>query len=85
MKVLTSLATKLYALSSQVSMPSECAILLEIGASIRLFGSVDVRLFKRQLNYPQQQVFKLSVELRLPLKQHWLFLTQTKINYLIFI
>ena len=45
-KVLTSLATKLYALSSQVSMPSECAILLEIGASIRLFGSVDVLVQK---------------------------------------
>ena len=45
-KALTSLATKLYALSSQISMPSECAILLEIGASIRLFGSVDVLVQK---------------------------------------
>ena len=45
-KALTSLATKLYALSSQISMPSECAILLEIGASIRLFGSVDVLVRK---------------------------------------
>ena len=41
-KVLTSLATVLCALSSQVSMPFEGTILLEIGASIRLFGSVDV-------------------------------------------
>ena len=41
-KVLTSLATELCALSSQVSMPFEGTILLEIGASIRLFGSVDV-------------------------------------------
>ena len=41
-KVLTSLAAELCALSSQVSMPFEGTILLEIGASIRLFGSVDV-------------------------------------------
>ena len=41
-KVLTSLATELCALSSQVSMPFEGTILLEIGASIRLFGSVDL-------------------------------------------
>ena len=45
-KALISLATKLYALSSQISIPSECAILLEIGASIRLFGSVDVLVQK---------------------------------------
>ena len=41
-KALTSLATELYVLSSQISMPSECAILLEIGASIRLFGSKEI-------------------------------------------
>ena len=41
-KVLTSLAAELCALSSQVSMPFEGTILLEIGASIRLFGSADV-------------------------------------------